>query len=152
MRLAHTRYIGSVVHTKLVAYHIYVTVCHVKNNTVQREAFEGENFHKLVKNTILQRKLSRILPFTVPKDTTPLNFAEKTFVANTCSHKTANSQKFSPSKFLLYTVFIPFLLVEEHRIRLASLSYFFTSQTVLQLEKLLCDVPVAGSESRKWHV
>ena len=48
------------------------------------------------------RKLSRIAPFTVPKDTTPPNFTEKTF-AN--SHKTAKFVKvFSLEIFSLYSM------------------------------------------------
>ena len=72
---------------------------------------------KIFTEKLSQRNFHRLLAFATPKDTTPQNFAEKTF---TNSHKTlnfakvfstkivffTNSQKFPPSKISRYTVFI----------------------------------------------
>ena len=60
--------------------------------------YEGENFRKLVKNTIFTEKTFTIARLCREKDTTSPNFAEKTFA------KPQNSQKFSPSKVSCSTV------------------------------------------------
>ena len=55
---------------------------------IQRETFEGENFHELVKN------IHGLLTFVLPKDAMLPNFSEKTFPN---SLKTAKFTKvFSP--------------------------------------------------------
>ena len=41
----------------------YISSCKLHLNTVQQEAFEGENFHELLKNTIFAEKLSQIAHF-----------------------------------------------------------------------------------------
>ena len=64
-------------------------------------SFEGENFRKLVKNTIaVDKTFVNLACFCRAKDTMPTNFAEKTF-AN--SHKTVKFTKvFSLESFSLY--------------------------------------------------
>ena len=59
------------------------------SQTGEKDNFHGENFH-------------RVLACAVPKDTTPPNFAEKTFVN---SHKTAKFSKvFFLKSFPLYGI------------------------------------------------
>ena len=69
------------------------------------ETFEGENFHELVKNRIFAEKPFVDCSLVSPaKDTTPPNFAEKTF---TNSYKTSKfAQVFSLKSFLLYGTFM----------------------------------------------
>ena len=64
------------------------------------ETFEGENFHKLVKNKFSQRKLLRIAQFCCAKEHLVAKFCEKTF---TNSHKTVKFMKvLSLESFPLY--------------------------------------------------
>ena len=57
----------------------YISSCKLHLNTVQQEAFEGENFHELLKNTIFAEKLSQIAHFWCTEGRHTPNFAEKTF-------------------------------------------------------------------------
>ena len=81
----------------------YKTTLYPEKGTIQRETFERENFRELVKNTIFVEKTFMDCSL-MPKDNTPPNFVEKTFMN---SHKIANSQKFSPSKVFRYMVISP---------------------------------------------
>ena len=82
-------------------------------NTVKRETFEGENFREL-------------LACAAPKDATPPNFTEKTFVN---SHKTVKFAKvFFLKRFPLY----------------GSICYHVRVSTTLimnSMDKLICLIP-----------
>ena len=71
---------------------------------IERETFEGENFHELMENKIFTERTftdcSLVLPIVPPEDITPPNFAQKTFVN---SHKTSKFMKvFAFESFPLY--------------------------------------------------
>ena len=85
-------------------YHPLVLLCVPSMYIIERETFEGENFHELVENKIFTERTftdcSLVLPIVPLEDITPPNFAKKTFMN---SHKTSKIMKvFSLKGFPLY--------------------------------------------------
>ena len=117
-------------HVTLNKAHMHLTV----GRTIQRETFEGEKLSRIGENYDYCRENFRgLVACALPKDTTPPNFTEKTFVN---SHKTAKfTIVFSLKIFPLYGIS---LLGPHFRVDVRISSSRCLPRIVTTLEQLPC--------------
>ena len=87
--------------------HACSSQAHAHNCVPYSGNFQGRKLSQIGEKYNFHREnFCGLLTHAVPKDTTPPNFMEKTFVN---SHKMQNVQKFSPSSFQLYSMLLLFI-------------------------------------------